>query len=346
MDEDKTLLKKDLALILKLNSKLHYDDIAKIQKIRDEIIQHNLLTTSLGKRYLKKLEQILQETNAYSCLFCGTQTTSESIICKDCLSKLQRPAAKENDEPKKNNTPTESIASVKKVNSVNNIESKLVTDNKESKKNNKKTIIIGAAILIAVIAIISVIGLNTIFTIIMLISLGVLIYKCVKKKPKRNAIIVFAVFLILTGITGGFESGADDDVLSYLGTPQKKVFQDYDQSNFYTKQNALTNDGMAENGMAGITLENGEVSAVELASGMNASYNVAGVHIGDDFSVVEKAMKKKKAVRGAYTAGSIAIYYFKDNGNNIRVVFFMTDNMIDLIICSYDSNNEAAKYGL
>jgi hypothetical protein len=244
--------------------------------------------------------------------------------------------AKENDESEKNNTSEESVASAKK-------------DNLNHSTNNTKSKMIRAAILIAVIAIVAAVGLNTIFTIFMLISLGVLIYNCVKKKPKRNAIIAFAVFLILTGITGGFESGVDDDVLSYLGTPQKKVFQDYDQSNFYNKQNVLTNNGMAENGMAGITLKNGEVSAVELTSGTNASYHVAGVHIGDDASAVEKAMKKKKAVCGTYTAGSassVAIYYFKDNGNNIQVVFYMTDNIVDLIICSYDSNNEAAQYGL
>jgi hypothetical protein len=336
MNEDKALLKKDLILVLKLNSKLNYGNIDEVQKTYDEITEQNLLTTSVGKRYLEKLKQILNGTDSYSCMFCNAQTTQESIICKECLAKFQHPASNENTKQKADNVPTELVASEKsevKDNHTDNTEAATDAKNNGGKKVDKKKIAIGVAALIVVIAIISAIGLSKIFTALFVVSLGVLIYKCVKKKPKRNAIIAVVVFLVLAGVAEMFSGGSGDDLLAYLGTSQEKVFKEYEQANFYTQNGLLTNENKAETGKAYITLSNGKVVDIVIQSGMYSSYNVAGVHIGDDYSTIAKAMKKKKAVYDtSYSIqGSLETYRFTYDGYDVQVIFKMSGSMVDRI---------------
>jgi hypothetical protein len=319
MNEDKALLKKDLILVLKLNSKFNYGNIEEVQKIYDALTKQDILTTSVGKRYLAKLKQILNGTDSYSCMFCNAQTTQESIICKECLAKFQHPASNEKAEQKADNVPAKPVASAKSK----------VKDNQA----DKKKIAISVAALIVVIAIISAIGLSKIFTALMMVSLGVLIYKCVKKKPKKNAIIAVVVFLVLAGVAEMFSGDSSDDVLDYLGTSQEKVFKEYEQANFYTENGLLTNENKAETGKAYITLSNGKVIDVVIQSGMYSSYNVAGVHIGDDYSTIAKAMKKKKAVYDtSYSIqGSLETYRFTYDGYDVQVIFKMSGSMVDRI---------------
>ena len=89
MAEDKTLLKKDLGLIIRLNSKLHYNNIEEVKKIYQTLVEKNMFVSSLGQRYLKKLELIIQGKNNNTCLFCGKQCTAQSVICSECLAKMQ-----------------------------------------------------------------------------------------------------------------------------------------------------------------------------------------------------------------------------------------------------------------
>lgn len=317
MNEDKALLKKDLILVLKLNSKLNYGNIDEVQKTYDEITEQNLLTTSVGKRYLEKLKQILNGTDSYSCMFCNAQTTQESIICKECLAKFQHPASNENTKQKADNVPTELVASEKsevKDNHTDNTEAATDAKNNGGKKVDKKKIAIGVAALIVVIAIISAIGLSKIFTALFVVSLGVLIYKCVKKKPKRNAIIAVVVFLVLAGVAEMFSGGSGDDLLACLGTSQDEFYQNYDTSDFIP------------------TITNGKITRVNLTSDTNSSNSVAGVHIGDKFSSVEKTMKKKGAKYiSANSSDSSSSYQLEYNGYNVTILIFSKDNVVNSI---------------
>lgn len=202
MPEDKTLLKKDLALVLKINAKLRYDNITKVKQIYQILVDKNMLRTSIGQRYLKKLESIIQGNVTNKCLICSKQCTSQSAICAECLAKLQPPT--ENTPKTEKILSTENIPTKETVvsNQVSEANSNIQTEPKNRK--DKKDIII--AILAIAIILVST-GLSTTFAILTLVSLGVLIYNSVKKKPKRNAAIAFVVFFVLTGILGNFSNG-------------------------------------------------------------------------------------------------------------------------------------------
>lgn len=89
MAEDKMLVKKDLALILKINQKLSYDNISAVQKVHDTLLQKQLFHSSLGKRYINKLERVIQGEDTDKCLFCGKINISKTAICEECLSRFQ-----------------------------------------------------------------------------------------------------------------------------------------------------------------------------------------------------------------------------------------------------------------
>ena len=332
MAEDKTLLKKDLGLIIKLNSKLHYDNLEEVKKIYQTLMSKNMFSTSVGQRYLKKLELIIQGKNTATCIFCGKQCNSKSVICSDCLEKLQ---------PQTVQQPVESSAS---DDSKTKEEVKMPVDSNTSEQviqtginDKKKNIIKIIAILIVAIILVA-IGLDTIFTILMLVSLGILIYKAVKKKPKKKAAIAFVVFFVLTGIVGMFEGDVDaDNVLSYLGTPQSSVFEDYNADNFYSEYNLLTNEGNAENGKPYVTLtSNGNVCTVILESGMKSSLNVEGVYIGDNLADIESAMNKADAVYDSeYSiAGTLETYTLKNDNYNIQIIFKLENGIVTRISCT------------
>lgn len=334
MAEDKDLLKKDLALIIKLNSKLHYDDIAEVKKIYQAFASKNMFATSIGQRYLKKLESIIQGKNTATCIFCGKQCDSKSVICLECLEKLQ-PSTKQIVQPVETSTTDDSITKEKtKISDDSHLPEKAIqTETKDKVKNITKIV----AIVVATVILIA-IGLDTVFAILMLVSLGIIIYNTIKRKPKRNAVIAFAVFFVLTGIFGMFEEDTNaDNILLYLGTSQSEVFEDYNADNFYSEYNLLTNEGTAEGGKPYVTLtSSGNVCTVILDSGMNSSLNVAGVYIGDSLADIESAMKKVNAVYDSeYSmAGILETYTFKSDSYNIQVIFKLENGMVTRISCT------------
>lgn len=181
MAEDKTLLKKDLGLIIKLNSRLHYDNIEEVKKVYHTLVEKNMFVSSLGQRYLKKLELIIQGTDNVTCLLCGKECVSKSVICPECSKRIHLSTEK-NVQPVK---PSE--ADDTKIRDGVQIQPDLNSSEKveqaETNDKKKKTIKIIAVSLGVVI--LAAIGLNTIFTILMLVSLGVLIFDTIKKKPKK-----------------------------------------------------------------------------------------------------------------------------------------------------------------
>ena len=89
-DNDKELLKKELSFILKLNSKLHFDNKAEMKMTYDMLQQKNFFRTVLGKKYLKCLAQRIEGTNiSRQCVLCGNTLDNPSIICTGCINKYQ-----------------------------------------------------------------------------------------------------------------------------------------------------------------------------------------------------------------------------------------------------------------
>lgn len=202
MAEDKSLLKKDLMLILKLNSKLHYDDITEVKKVHNVIKQKNMFETSVGQRYIRRLEQIIQGESTDKCLFCGKNGASNSVMCLDCLAKLQPSRAAKTSEAAEitPETKTSETAETTDVTNTSAMSKKENVAQEPKKTDNRKNIIIGSVIVVMVLAVLVAIGLDKIFGALMFISFGVLVYKCIKKKPKKGAVIAFVAFLMLFAV--------------------------------------------------------------------------------------------------------------------------------------------------
>ncbi len=64
MEDEKTLLKKDLAVILKIDQRIDYGNVENIRKIHDTIVEREMFHTALGTRYINRLEQVLQEMDS------------------------------------------------------------------------------------------------------------------------------------------------------------------------------------------------------------------------------------------------------------------------------------------
>lgn len=211
MEDEKLLMKKDLSLIIQLDAKLDYQDKVSVKKIYDAAISKDMFKSPLGIRYIKKLEQIINEKDSSKCIICAkvNANASQSVLCNDCKSKLglnkvnekiTTPDRGKNELKHTNTDVRNNTVEGTKENIEYRVESK---DNENSSGSNKKGIIFGIIALVAIIAIISAIGLGTILAVLTYISIGILVYCFVKKKPKKIWIIITVVLLILTGLFSG-----------------------------------------------------------------------------------------------------------------------------------------------
>ncbi len=93
MADDKEQIKKEMAFILKLDAQIDYSQRETAAKYHKEIEGKGLLTTPIGRRYVKKLEQIASGDTSYDkCLFCNSQTQKDTVICPSCMARLKKPA--------------------------------------------------------------------------------------------------------------------------------------------------------------------------------------------------------------------------------------------------------------
>lgn len=377
MADEKELMRKDLAMVLKLDAQIDYSQKVIVEKHYKDITRQGLLTTPYGKRYMRRLEQIINGDTVHNqCAFCNSQTQGDTLICPTCMAKLRKPVAvycrncgnkmnisditcpvcgKNKDEGYKfcahcgkevpmpdmetltNNVKNKSrefaeqAAKIAKENvqSIAEKGTKLAEDitadtkivkeekaknenkSKERKSMNKKSILAWIAVLLTAVIIVGTIGLDTVFAFFAFVSLVVLAYKTVKKKPKRNAVIVSVVLLILSGMTGSLNNGMPNNVLDYIGTKESVVYRTYDKSDFYVEE--LTgrwkeNERNNKSGLPHIMIEDGKVVHVILESGMTASLNACGLYIGDTVSQAEACMKKLNA-----TLVNQAIQEYKGN---------------------------------
>lgn len=411
MADSKEQIKKDLTAIMKLDSQIDYSQKAAVEKYHKLLVQKNLLTTAVGKRYLKKLEQIINgEADYNKCLFCTKETQHNTVICPSCMAKSKQSATVSatvycrncgrkisasdttcsvcgtatgegykycahcgnkvpmpnieylaNDVKNKSMDFAGQAAKIAKEN-VQNIAKqgeKLVgditedakrvkkakTDNpKEKKGPNKKGIILLIILILIAIGIVDTIGLGTIFEFFAMIALGSLIYKAVKKQPKKKAAIVFVILCVLSGLTGmNSTNGIDDNVLDYLGTKESIVYQTYDKDGFEAELNFLTNENTNKSGLPHISLDGNnprKVYAITLASGMAASFHANGLQIGDNVSQIKKWVKKSNAaVDKGFTTfiddnKGILTYHLRYKGKDIQIILSLTDGVITRIDAS------------
>lgn len=397
MTDDKELIRKDLTIILKLDSQIDYSQKMIVEKYYKDIMAKGLFTTPLGQRYMRRLEQIINGEASYSkCLFCNSQTQGNTVICPACMDKFKKPSvvycrscgnkinsddmicpvcgknkeegykycahcgnavpmpdieAFTNNAKNKSREIAEQAARIAREN-VQTIAEKgsklaedIITDKKKTKKDNtetekerkgldKKSILIWIAVLLTAVVIAGTIGFDIVFAFLALVSLAALIYKGVKKKPKKSAAIAFVVFLLLSGIAGSLSgsSGVPDNVLDYIGTKESVVYQTYDKNDFYVEGKTIKNDGTNRSGLPHIRIKDGKVSSVGLESGMNASFNVKGLHVGDNVSQVEATIKRLKAVKEGddlFPNGNrILQYSFQYKGNDMTITMVIIGDIV------------------
>lgn len=315
MDENKEALKKDLQIILRLNSKINYTNVDAVKKIYTAITEKDIFHSELGQRYTKKLERIIAGEDDNTCILCSKDSTVGKVICNACLDKIStQKARKKEDTVSTIKNVTASVMSKENLDktketaqkALNKADEKLQSFNEKTDASNKFATAIT--------------HLKSFWS---------------KRSKRTKVIIVCILALLLLGIFVG--GGNDDDMLSYLGTSQEQVFKDYDKNQFYKELNLLTNEGTDTNGKAYITINSGKVTGIMLDSGMYSSLNIAGIHIGDSANDIEKQMNKYNASHDSNSiSGKLEIYHFKFDGKSVQVTFKLSGGIIEHINCSYN----------
>ncbi len=184
------------------------------------------------------------------------------------------------------------------------------------------------------------IGFDMVFEICALIALAILIYKAVKKKPKKNAAVALIAFTVLSGIFGAMTGSGrvPDNVLDYIGTKEQAVYKTYDKSDFYDDGfGMLDNESNNHSGLPHISIANGKVESVTLDSGMNTAFNVEGLRIGDNVNQLETCMEKLNADINASTqynteyASGVAVYDFQYKGKSMQAMIKINTGIVERI---------------
>ncbi|NDO70324.1 hypothetical protein FMM80_17420 [Schaedlerella arabinosiphila] len=218
-------------------------------------------------------------------------------------------------------------------------------DGARTEKNYKtafKMILLMCAVALTSLFIHEMIGFDMVFEICALIALAVLIYKAVKKKPKKNAAVALIAFTVLSGIFGAMTGSGrvPDNVLDYIGTKDRAAYKTYDKSDFCDDGfgvGTLVNEKNNHSGLPHISIANGKVDSITLVSGMNTSFNVGGLHIGDNVNQVETCMEKLNADISASTqynteyASGLAEYDFQYRGKNMHAMIGINTGIVDRI---------------
>ena len=90
MESDKELMKNDIIMVTKISLQIDYSNRTKVKDIYDALTEREILKTSIGNNYLKRLEKIYHgEEPNHTCVICDQESGDNPIICKKCLSKIQ-----------------------------------------------------------------------------------------------------------------------------------------------------------------------------------------------------------------------------------------------------------------
>lgn len=339
MDDNKELVKKDLALVMKINAKVHYDNKSEVKQIYDLILKKKLFKTSIGTVYTKRLEQIVSGRNQQkTCILCANGMDNQTVICKACLKKyqnFQKPREKGAEAEKKDTGYQQQISEISRqaaktikggldsfTSRVNEMadesdaakqlkeKSKKISEqiqtefgkakegsgqqlsDGQSGKSDKRKWLIAGIIIAAGCFILKAIGLGKIFTLLALAAIGWVVYKCIKKEKKRNAVIVAFVLLLLAGVfsdSGGI--GNSKDLSNLLGRTQKQAEKQYGKPEGTANTGITTyiyDNGDWTYGISG----DGKIVNVTLEDG---NKTLAGISIGDNEETVERIMKKQGA---------------------------------------------------
>lgn len=202
----------------------------------------------------------------------------------------------------------------------------------EGKKgtDKKRTIILAVTAVIGS-CILGALGFTEILALPFVISLGILIYRAVKKKPKKNAAIATAVFFVLVAAAGIFEDeGVPDNVLDYLGTKENVVYQTYDKDDFVGDSYKVYKGDTSV--LPTIAIERGEVTSIDLlatetSEKFHTTHHMNGLHIGDSISHMTECVQKMDGVERGRKGNHIT-YECQYKGKEVLLLIEISGNSI------------------
>lgn len=85
----KQLARKDIERIVKLDTQMDYFNAAAVEQYYRQIAEKGILVTLIGKKYMGQLKQVINGSiDWHKCLFCGSTTQGNTMICPACKAKL------------------------------------------------------------------------------------------------------------------------------------------------------------------------------------------------------------------------------------------------------------------
>ena len=85
---DKEQLKKEVSAILGISDKYDLRERSNVSKIKTYYETKASLTTSVGRKYLERLNALeAGETNC-SCIICKNNISDDGVICSSCMNRL------------------------------------------------------------------------------------------------------------------------------------------------------------------------------------------------------------------------------------------------------------------
>lgn len=304
-ENDREAIKKDLVMILNLNSKLNYEKKDDIKKIHSAIMQKNMFKTALGMKYVKRLEQIGNGTDRFKgCVLCGSDLDNKSLVCTGCAKKYQAVQSlteKPSQAPDKSTNYQKQFSQASEWSSAIKNKVDALSSGKAEKTDNstkteakekfsrKKAVVLGLVIA-ALWIFAEVVGLGNLFAFCTLAAMCLLVYKCIKRQKKRNTIIACVAFFLLSGIFGNNGRSESRDIANMLGKTEKEVIKIWGEPDYMKAGFPAYYDGYYyicfDKKIQSVTLEN-----------ENKNNSIMGISIGDREEDVNRIMKKKGAVQ-------------------------------------------------
>lgn len=298
-DNNQELIKKDLTYIIQLNTKTNYKNSAEVQRTHNFALQKNLFKTTLGQRYMKRLEQIIDGTaTSNNCVLCNKVLDNSSLVCTSCLTKYKlTPAKQENTK-----TPLQRENNAEQRGSVTSGQTSAV----QHAVNREQNIAARPKA------------------------------KTKKKFSKKTIIIALAVMVFIGGLISEDGGTSGGDLINMLGMTQSQVEKQYGKADSVESNalsdnlyNAYYNEGFWYTASAKVG-----VQTIFLNEGTRT---LAGVSIGDDIEKVDAIMKEQGGrLDSEYVASSIS-NLFSGEPNTLVRTYKTESNTIDISFDYYNS---------
>lgn len=258
------------------------------------------------------------------CPKCNTPKGRGDKYCQCCGNKVKKRSKKivSNDKLNQEKINEAAIQAKSKladltVKGKDNVAKTLNSENANELKakldlENKKPLLIGIAVVAIVLIILLLIGLDKIFFVAFLISLGFLVYKFIKKQPKKTAIIATVALLIMYCITAaiynGFGGGPKNlDPFKIITYDKGKIEKIYGNGKLV---NEFMDSYLYEDGFT-VTYVKGKADAIEIAS---PDIKVYGTSIGDGVASIQNRLTSK-GYKCTYSSEENGVYVYLYEGN-------------------------------